>query len=163
MFNPAPADRPLDEQWMRLALAAAAEAGAAGEVPVGAVVVLDGQLAGTGSNRTRRDSIVYAHAELVALGQAERALGDYRLDGAELYVTLEPCLMCLGALHQARVARVVYGAPEPKFGAVGSRFDLASHEALRRLTITGGVLAEEAAALLSTFFAGLREGKRDDR
>jgi tRNA(adenine34) deaminase len=161
MFNLEQDARARDEQWMRLALAEAEAAGAAGEVPVGAVVVLDGELAGRGGNRTRRDGIVQAHAELVALAAAEHKLGDYRLDRAELYVTVEPCLMCLGAIHQARVARLVYGAAEPKFGALGSRFELASHEALRRLTIVGGVLAEEAAALLSAFFAGLRQGNRD--
>lgn len=162
MFNPAPEEQRRDEEWMRLALEAAARAGAAGEVPVGAVVVLDGQLLGSGGNRTRRDGIVHAHAELVALAEAERKLGDYRLDEAVLYVTVEPCLMCLGAIHQARVARVVYGTVEPKFGALGGRFDLAGHPALRRLAVEGGVLAEEAAAQLSGFFANLRTGKRDE-
>jgi tRNA(adenine34) deaminase len=148
-----------DESYMRLALAQARLAGAAGEVPVGAVVVLAGEVIGAGANRTRRDGVVHAHAELVALGEAERRLGDFRLDNAAMYVTLEPCLMCLGAIHQARLGRVVYGAPEPKFGALGSRFDLRGAEALRRLDISSGVLAGEAAALLGEFFKALREGQ----
>jgi tRNA(adenine34) deaminase len=111
---------------------------------------------GTGSNRTRRDGIAAAHAELIALGAAERASGDYRLDDAVMYVTVEPCLMCLGALHQARLSRVVYGCPEPKFGAL-SRFGLDGHPALSRLRLEGGLLAAEAAALLGSFFRGLRE------
>ncbi len=161
MFNqpPLPAD---DARWMRAALAQAELAAAEGEVPVGAVVVVNGELVGVGANRTRRDCIIHAHAELVALADAERRLGDYRLDDAQVYVTVEPCLMCLGAIHQARAARVVYGAPELKFGAC-SRFGLASHPALRRLTICGGVLAEEAAGLLSRFFAGLRTGKGNEQ
>jgi tRNA(adenine34) deaminase len=100
---------------------------------------------------------VQAHAELVALAAAERASGDYRLDDAVLYVTVEPCLMCLGALHQARLTRVVYGCPEPKFGAL-SRFGLAGHPALERIRVEGGLLAEEAAALLGSFFRRLRAG-----
>jgi tRNA(adenine34) deaminase len=149
---------------MRLALEQARLAGAAGEVPVGAVVLVpdaDGALtlAGAGGNRTRRDGVVHAHAELVALGAAERDSGDFRLDNAVLYVTLEPCLMCLGAILQARVARVVYGAPEPKFGALESRFPLREHPLVARLSITSGMLADEAAALLSSFFRSLRAGR----
>ena len=159
MFNP-PASESCDEQWMRAALELAVQAAAAGEVPVGAVVVLDGGLAGGGANRTRRDRIVHAHAELVALAEAERKLGDYRLDGAEVYVTVEPCLMCLGAIHQARASRVIYGATEPKFGAF-SRYGLAGHPGLRKLEIQGGVLADEAAELLGRFFSGLRNGDRN--
>jgi len=146
----------LDEQWMRLALAEAQAAGGNDEVPVGAVVVQGGKLIARGQNRTRRDGVVQAHAELVALSAAERAAGDFRLEGCELYVTVEPCLMCLGAIMQARVSRLVYGAPEPKFGALGSRFDLGGHPALRKLRITSGVLAEEAAELLADFFSRLR-------
>jgi len=148
-----------DIDFMRLALTQAEAAYAAGEVPVGAVVVLGGNVIGRGENRTRRDGIVYAHAELYALAEAERALGDYRLDGAALYVTVEPCLMCLGAIHQARISRLVYGTREPKFGALGSRFELHHHSALRRLSITCGVLAEESAALLSSFFKSLRQAE----
>jgi tRNA(adenine34) deaminase len=148
-------DAAVDEQWMRGALAAAEQAAAAGEVPVGAVLVVGGKLAGTGQNRTRRDKLGHAHAELVALGAAQRKQGDYRLDNAVLYVTVEPCLMCLGALHQARLARVVYGCSEPKFGAF-SRFGLQDHPGLSRLTFRAGVLADESAALLGGFFRELR-------
>lgn len=148
-----------DLRFMRQALAEAEGAAMAGEVPVGALVVLEGQVRGVGENRTRRDGLVSAHAEIVALAAAERACGDFRLEGAVLYVTVEPCLMCLGALLQARVARLVYGTPEPKFGALGSRFDLHLHPAVAKLEILGGVLADEAAALLSGFFRELREAK----
>jgi tRNA(adenine34) deaminase len=151
-----------DELWMRRALEQAKQAAAAAEVPVGAVLVQPGagqggmgSLLGEGANRTRRDGIIHAHAELVALAAAEQAGGDYRLDNAVMYVTVEPCLMCLGALHQARLARVVYGCAEPKFGAL-SRFGLTGHPSLSRLTIEGGLLAAEAAALLGIFFRQLR-------
>ncbi len=147
------------EQYMRLALELAQDAARAGEVPVGAVVVQRGEVTGRGANRTRRDGVVSAHAEILALGEAERRAGDYRLEYAELYVTVEPCLMCLGAIHQARVLRLYYGAPEPKFGALGSRYDLTDHPALSRLEISGGLLADESAALLGRFFSGLREQK----
>lgn len=146
---------------MRQALQQAALAAAAGEVPVGAVLVgaatggEAGRLLGSGMNRTRRDGIAAAHAELVALAEAERASGDYRLDNTVMYVTVEPCLMCLGALHQARLSRVVYGCPEPKFGAL-SRFGLKGHPALARLALDGGLLAAEAAELLGSFFRRLR-------
>jgi tRNA(adenine34) deaminase len=152
-------DQPLsaaDEQNMQLALAEARAAGGHGEVPIGAVVVVGDEPLGLGQNRTRRDGVVQAHAELVALAAAERATGDYRLDYSVLYVTVEPCLMCLGAILQARVRRLVYGAPEPKFGALGGRFDLTGHPALRKLEIKSGVLAGEAAQLLADFFARLR-------
>lgn len=145
-----------DEEFMLAALAQAAEAAAVDEIPVGAVVVAEGQIVGWGQNRTRRDGIIHAHAELVALGQAERASGDFRLVGCTLYVTAEPCLMCLGALLQARIARLVYGAPEPKFGALASAFELSNHPALRRVEVTSGVLADQAQLLLKTFFAKLR-------
>lgn len=148
-----------DEQYMRLALAEARAACSQDEVPVGAVVVMDGEPIGLGQNRTRRDGIVQAHAELVALAAAERATGDFRLERSMLYVTVEPCLMCLGAILQARIARLVYGAPEPKFGALGSRFDLTAHPALRKLAIDSGVLADEAAQLLADFFTRLRGAK----
>jgi len=152
--KPAPGAR--DIKYMRLALEQARQAAAAGEVPIGCVVVRDGQILGLGQNRTRRDKSVHAHAEIVALTAAEQAEGDYRLDNSEVYVTVEPCLMCLGAIHQARARRVVYGAPEPKFGALGSRFDLQGHEALRKMEFAGGVLADESAALLTGFFKQLR-------
>lgn len=141
---------------MHAALERAQQAGAAGEVPVGAVVVIADRVVGGGANRTRRDGVVTAHAELLALAEAERSAGDFRLEQAVLYVTVEPCLMCLGAILQARVQRLVYGAAEPKFGALGSRFDLREHPALRKLSITAGVLAEDSAQVLSAFFAAVR-------
>jgi tRNA(adenine34) deaminase len=144
---------------MQLALGEARAAGAAGEVPVGAVLAAaDGQVLGRGGNRTRRDGLVHAHAELVALAEAERASGDFRLDDSVLYVTLEPCLMCLGALLQARVSTIVFAAREPKFGALYSRFPLADHPLVSRLTIREGVLRDESTALLADFFRKLRAG-----
>jgi tRNA(adenine34) deaminase len=156
-FTPASAADPLDMQLMQAALEEARAAGLAGEVPVGAVVASrSGDVLGRGGNRTRRDCTVHAHAELVALGAAERASGDFRLDNSMLYVTLEPCLMCLGALLQARVSRVVFGAREPKFGALYSRFALREHPLVARLEVQEGVLAAESSALLADFFRELR-------
>jgi tRNA(adenine34) deaminase len=142
---------------MRLAMLEAERAAQSGEVPIGAVIVQDGKLLAAGQNRTRRDGVVHAHAELIALAQAERQTGDFRLENCVLYVTVEPCLMCLGAILQARISELVYGAAEPKFGALESRFELAAHPALRKLEIAKGVLAEESSALLSAFFSELRE------
>jgi tRNA(adenine34) deaminase len=142
---------------MRRALQEAHKAAQAGEVPIGAVIVREDAVLATGQNRTRRDGVVYAHAEIIALAQAERQAGDYRLESCVLYVTVEPCLMCLGAILQARITQLVYGAPELKFGALGSRFDLAGHPACRKLSVTSGVLAAEASQLLSEFFAQLRD------
>jgi tRNA(adenine34) deaminase len=149
------ADR--DVALMRLALDEARLAGLAGEVPVGAVLTdRAGGVLGRGGNRTRRDGVVHAHAELVALAEAERAGGDFRLDGSVMYVTLEPCLMCLGALLQARIARIVFAAREPKFGALYSRFPLYDHPLVSRLEVTEGVLADESTTMLGDFFRELR-------
>jgi len=145
-----------DQHYMRLALALAEEASRAGEVPIGAVVVQDGAVTGRGANRTRRDGVVSAHAEIVALEEAERRSGDFRLVEAALYVTVEPCLMCLGAIQQARVTRLVYGVAEPKFGALTGPFKMQNHAIIRKLEISAGVLADEAASLLSGFFTQLR-------
>ena len=145
--------------FMREALAQARLAWEAGEVPVGAVVVLDGEIVGRGFNQpiTARDPS--AHAEIMALRDAGRRLGNYRLPGATLYVTLEPCAMCSGALMHARVERVVFGARDPKTGAVGSVVNLFAEERLNHhATVEGGVLAEECGAMLSAFFAS-RRGK----
>ncbi len=141
---------------MGRALELARQALVAEEVPVGAVVVLGGEVVGEGENRTRRDSDPTAHAEVVALREAARHQGDFRLEGATLYVTVEPCLMCLGAILIARISRLVYGCPEPKFGALRSRFKLAGHERFRRLAMVGGVGEEESRSLLRAFFEGLR-------
>jgi len=142
---------------MREALAEARAAEAAGEVPIGAVVVLNGNVIARAANRTIRDCDPTAHAEMVALRAAAQALGNHRLAGATLYVTLEPCAMCAGAIVQARVERVVYGADDPKAGAVRTHFTLADHPQLNhRAEVAGGVLAEECAGLLRTFFAARR-------
>lgn len=138
---------------MRLALAEARRAGEAGEVPVGAVVVRDGQVIATGCNQPIAGHDPTAHAEVVALRAAGQRLGNYRLDGCDLYVTLEPCPMCTGALLHARVRRVVYGARDPKTGAAGSVIDLFGQTRLNhQTTVTGGVLADDCGLMLSTFF-----------
>ena len=145
------------EEFMREALAEAAKAAAEGEVPVGAVVVKDGAIIARGWNRPISTSDPTAHAEIVALREAASTLRNYRLPGCEIYVTLEPCAMCVGALVHARFARVVYGTRDPKTGACGSIVDLPGithwnhHGAFH-----GGVLAEECAAVLRGFFAGRR-------
>ncbi|MDR2209535.1 MAG: tRNA adenosine(34) deaminase TadA [Azoarcus sp.] len=146
-----------DECFMREALALAREAGAAGEVPVGAVVVCNGEIVGRGYNRPITAHDPTAHAEIIALRNAAAHLGNYRLPGCELFVTLEPCAMCTGALFHARVARVVFGANDPKTGAAGSVLDLYAEPRLNHhAEIVGGVLAEECGELLSSFFAARR-------
>nr|ART37126.1 D69 [uncultured bacterium] len=146
-----------DELWMTEALNLAREAGAAGEVPVGAVVVLDGQIIGRGFNQPISRQDPTAHAEVVALRDAATRLGNYRLPGATLYVTLEPCMMCAGAMMHARLARVVFGAADPKTGVAGSVLDLFGEARLNHhAEITGGVRAEECGQLLSSFFAARR-------
>lgn len=144
-----------DQHWMRHALALAVRAEQVDdEVPVGAVIVgADGSLIAEGSNRVIRDSDPSAHAEIVALRAAGQSLANYRMPGATLYVTLEPCAMCAMALVHARVARVVYAAADPKTGAAGSVFDLlASPLHNHRVEVTAGVLAEDASRLLSNYF-----------
>ena len=145
------------EHFMREALALAAQAAAAGEVPVGAVVVRDGAVVGRGYNRPISARDPSAHAEVVALRDAAERLANYRLSGCELYVTLEPCAMCVGAMVHARVARVVFGAPDPKTGACGSLLDLPAAPGFNHhATFEGGLLAEESAVLLRRFFAERR-------
>jgi tRNA(adenine34) deaminase len=144
---------------MRIALDAAQAAAGRGETPVGAVVVdpASGEVIAVGSNSPIGNHDPTAHAEIVALREAARKLGNYRLTGLTLVVTLEPCAMCAGALVHARVARLVYGAADPKAGAAGSVFDLTGSGKLNhRLEVTGGVLAEECGALLKDFFAKRR-------
>lgn len=146
-----------DVARMRAALVEAGIAAAQGEVPVGAVVVADGGIVATGRNRSIQDSDPSAHAEIVALRAAARAQNNYRLPNATLYVTLEPCAMCVGAIVQARVGRVVFGAYDEKAGALGSVMDLTDSRALNhRFEINGGLLAEESGALLKTFFQSRR-------
>jgi tRNA(adenine34) deaminase len=152
-----------DEDGMRLALAEARAAADAGEVPVGAVVVQDGQVIATGRNAPVQANDPTAHAEIVALRAAAQRLGNYRLDGCTLYVTLEPCAMCSGAMLHSRLARVVYGATEPKTGAAGSVLDLFANTAINHQTqVQGGVLAPECSALLTGFFGARRSQQRAD-
>lgn len=143
---------------MRRALALACHAEAAGEVPVGAVVVQDGEVIGEGWNQPIRAHDPSAHAEMVAMRAAAAHLRNYRLPGTTLYVTLEPCAMCAGAIVQARVARVVFGATDPKAGAAGSVFQLLDSTVLNHRTeITSGVLGEECGRLLKDFFRSRRD------
>jgi tRNA(adenine34) deaminase len=153
-------DDSLDMRYMREALALARDAGAAGEVPVGAVVVRDGEIVGRGFNAPISRHDPSAHAEIMALRDAAANLGNYRLIGCSLYVTLEPCTMCMGAIFHARVGRVVYGASDPKTGACGSIIDLPAETRLNHhaAEVVGGVLADECGGLLSGFFAQ-RRGK----
>ena len=143
----------LDEQWMSQAIAAAREAEALGEIPVGACVVSDNRLLAVAGNRTRTDGDPTAHAEVIALRAAARELGNYRLTEAVVYSTIEPCAMCAGALVNARVERLVYGAADERFGAVETRFRVCDSEFLNhRLEITSGVLADECRRLMQEFF-----------
>jgi tRNA(adenine34) deaminase len=146
-----------DEGFMRAALELAEQAGAAGEVPVGALVVKDGVVIGRGHNHPVRAHDPTAHAEIAALRAAAQHLGNYRLSGCELYVTLEPCVMCAGAILHARIARLIYGAADPKTGACGSVVDLFSEARLNHHTaVADCVLAGECGALLQRFFATRR-------
>lgn len=146
-----------DEDYMRAALELAREAGANDEVPVGAVVVLKGDIVGRGFNQPIGRHDPSAHAEIMALRDAGARLGNYRLPGCELYVTLEPCAMCAGAIMHSRIARVVYGAADPKTGVAGSVVDLFAEPRLNHhATIERGVLGEECGRMLSRFFAARR-------
>ena len=146
-----------DSDYMQLALEEARLAAEAGEVPIGAVIVHDEKILARAGNHTIRDCDPTAHAEIVALREAARVMGNYRLGGATLYVTLEPCAMCAGAMIQARVSRLVYGADDPKAGAVRTLFNVLSHPKLNhQVDIVSGVLAEESAAALQEFFAARR-------
>jgi tRNA(adenine34) deaminase len=146
-----------DADWMRRALELAARAEAEGEVPVGALVVRDDEVLGEGWNQPVALRDPTAHAETLALRAAAQKVGDYRLGGATLYVTLEPCPMCAAALSHARIARLVFGAWDPRQGAAGSVFNLVTSGAMNhRVDTFGGVLSEECGALLKRFFAGRR-------
>ena len=146
-----------DEDFLRKALTLAREAEAAGEVPVGAVVVLDGEVIGRGRNSPIARNDPTAHAEILALREAAERVGNYRLAGATLYATLEPCVMCAGALVNARVARLVFGARDLRFGGVRSKFRLADAEVLNhRVEIVEGVLGADCAELLERFFRDRR-------
>src|ERR1700743_438118 len=148
-----------DVQFMQIALEEARAAAAAGEVPVGAVLVrdVDATVVARGTNRTIRDCDPTAHAEVIVLREAARAIGNYRLAGTTLYVTIEPCSMCAGAIVQARVPRVVYGCDDIKGGAVRSCFEVLSHPKLNhQVEVAAGVLASECAAVIQSFFAERR-------
>lgn len=150
-----------DERWMGEAIALAREAARRGEVPVGAVVVKDGGVIGRGGNAPIAASDPTAHAEIAAMREAARALGNYRLPGCTLYVTIEPCAMCAGAIQHARIARLVYGTRDPKTGACGSVVDLFAEARLNHHTVVdGGVLADRCGRLLSEFFAERRALRR---
>ena len=143
---------------MRAALAQAAEAKRRGEVPVGSIVVLDGTVVGEGFNQPIGAHDPTAHAEIVAIRAAAKRLGNYRLTGATLYVTIEPCQMCVGAMVHARIARLVYGTPEPKAGAIESAMHAHEHPALNhRIEVLGGVLEDECRAMIQGFFEERRE------
>jgi tRNA(adenine34) deaminase len=153
-----------DEFWMRRALELAAEAEALGEVPVGAVIVLDGEVIGEGFNQPISSCDPSAHAEIVAVRAAAKSANNYRLPGSSIYVTLEPCTMCVGALIHARIERLVYGTTEPKSGAVISRSQLLTADYFNhRIEVTGGILAEECQHQLSQFFQKRRDEKRQQR
>jgi tRNA(adenine34) deaminase len=157
----ASAPAPRDPEFMRAALAEAGVAERAGEVPVGAVVVADGRIVGRGFNAPISRHDPTGHAEIAALRDAAARRGNYRLPDCDLYVTLEPCAMCAGAIQHARIRRLVFGAPDPKTGACGSVVDLFAEPRLNHHTaVTGGVLAEECGALLRSFFAQRRNGPR---
>ena len=150
-----------DQQFMRFALNRALEARQHGEVPVGAIVVIEGEIQGEGFNQPIDTCDPTAHAEIVAMRQAAARIGNYRLVGSTVYVTIEPCQMCVGAMIHARIARLVYGAPEPKAGAIESAMQAHEHPALNhRLEVTGRVLEQECREVLQDFF---RERRQDGR
>jgi tRNA(adenine34) deaminase len=146
-----------DVEFMRGALEEARAAAVAGEVPVGAILVHDGRILAHSGNRTIRDGDPTAHAEIVVLREAASVLGNYRIAGATLYVTIEPCAMCAGAMIQARIARLVYGCDDPRGGAVRSCFEVLTHPQLNhRVEVTPGVLADDCTAVMQSFFAARR-------
>lgn len=147
-----------DSAWMELALEQAALAASAGEVPVGALVIKDGEIIGRGHNRNLLDDDPTAHAEIVALRQAAARMGNHRLPGCVLVATIEPCSMCAGALIHARIARLVYGAADPKAGAAGSVLQIINHPGLNhRMEVTAGVLAAKCSEMLQDFFRQKRQ------
>ena len=145
------------EVYMRQALALAQEAAQAGEVPVGCVIVRDGEVIGRGRNRREEKQAVSSHAEMEAMAEANAALGSWRLEDCSLYVTLEPCPMCAGAIINARIPRVYYGARDEAMGACGGVLNLFMERFPHRPALVGGILAEECREVLSEFFRGLRK------
>ncbi|MBI4471118.1 MAG: tRNA adenosine(34) deaminase TadA [Acidobacteria bacterium] len=150
-------DKHLDDEYMDLALAEARKAGAAGEVPVGAIIVADGAVIGRGFNQPISLHDPTAHAEILAMREAARSAGNYRLAGASLYCTIEPCTMCAGAMIHARIARLVFGTPDPKAGAAGSIYNIVTDPRLNhRIAVVFGIRDTESASLLREFFATRR-------
>lgn len=149
----------MHEKYMRQALDLARQAAACGEVPVGCVIVKDGAVVGRGRNRREERQAAWSHAEMEAMAQANRALGTWRLDGCTLYVTLEPCPMCAGAILNARIPKVFYGARDSAFGACGGVTNLFMEQFPHRPALVGGILAEDCQAVLAEFFEKLRQGK----
>lgn len=150
-----------DTEFMQVALTLATEAGIKGEVPVGAIIVKDGVIIGRGSNAPISQHDPSAHAEIQAMRDAAKNIGNYRLVDCTLYVTLEPCAMCTGAVQHARIARLVFGASDPKTGACGSVINLMAEPKLNHHTeVTGGIMAQECGGLLSGFFASRRKAKQ---
>lgn len=150
-----------DAFWMGKAIGEAEKAAARGEVPIGAVIVKDGKIIARGHNLREGNQDPAAHAELIAIRRAAKKTGNWRLLGATLYVTLEPCLMCMGAILLARVERVVFGCYDPKGGAAGSLYDLSNDNRLNhRVTLGAGVRGTECSTMLSSFFKALRQGKQ---
>lgn len=153
-----------DEYFMEMAIAQAKKAGEAGEVPIGAVIMLNGEVIAEAYNLRETEQSSIAHAEVLAIAEACRKLGTWRLEGAELYVTLEPCPMCAGAIMLSRIKRVVYGASDPKGGCAGTFMNLLQDERFNHQSeVVSGVLEEPCGALLSHFFRALRERKRDEK
>ncbi|HEX3154344.1 MAG TPA: tRNA adenosine(34) deaminase TadA [Candidatus Angelobacter sp.] len=156
--NAAKTQSGVDAGWMERALELAQLAAAAGEVPVGALVIKDGEIIGQGHNRNLLDNDPTAHAEIVALRQAAARLGNHRLTGCTMVATIEPCSMCAGALIHARIARLVYGASDPKAGAAGSTVEVINHPSLNhRMEVTAGVLAAKCSEILQRFFRKKRQ------
>ena len=151
------------EIYMRAALALAKEAAEHGEVPVGCVIVLGGEIIGRGRNRREEKNAVASHAEMEAMAQANAALGSWRLDGCELYVTLEPCPMCAGAILNARIPRVFYGARDREMGACGGVCNLFMEDFPHSPALVGGVLEEECRSVLTDFFRSVRKKKEENR
>jgi tRNA(adenine34) deaminase len=151
----------MDYRWMGEALIEAGKAFDEGEVPIGAVIVKDGRIVGRGRNETEKRKSATAHAEMLAMEEASRSIGDWRLEGCTVYVTVEPCHMCFGAFYLSRVSRVVYGAKQPRSGSCGSQGDF--HEARlfnHSIEVAGKVREEESLGLLRRFFRGVRSGER---
>lgn len=150
-----------DQDWMREALKEARKALEVGEVPVGAVVVAEGRVVGRGRNQVEGLKDATAHAEIIAIGAASNGLDDWRLEGSTVYVTVEPCMMCLGAMFMSRISRVVFGTADKRSGACGGALDLGRLKyADRELTIDGGVLEQECEALLLEFFSKVRQSRK---